>query len=228
MSQSEIGAVIVGQQVNAVEPTPMLAIIADRRLSLAAMTALLLRDPKWRFLEDARGITQVRERLAVLRPPVLILDSGDAESFSLVDASLWNGRLLLLLDPDDDPAVFVEAVRAQPFGYLSRRASRESLVAAVDSLAAFGFYLDPLLTDQVLCALRTPEVESTASPELTQRERAILVRIASGKSTKEIAREYAITAKTVGNHVNNMYQKLHVHHRGQLVLYAAQQGLATI
>jgi len=29
----------------------------------------------------------------------------------------------------------------------------------------------------------------------------------------------------VSNHVNNMEKKLHVRHRGQLVLYAAQQGL---
>jgi DNA-binding CsgD family transcriptional regulator len=63
--------------------------------------------------------------------------------------------------------------------------------------------------------------------QLSDRERDILVRIAGGRSTKEIARDCAISPKTVGNHVSNICHKLHLHHRGQLVLFALQQGLTT-
>ena len=60
---------------------------------------------------------------------------------------------------------------------------------------------------------------------LTRREREILIEVARGRSSKEIARDCRISSKTVGNHVNNLYQKLQLSHRGELVLYAARTGL---
>jgi DNA-binding NarL/FixJ family response regulator len=203
-----------------------LAIIADRRLTAAALAALLMKDPKYRLIRGVHGIEDVRQALAVHRPTVLIVDSTAATFFSAIDPSGWNGRTLLLLDPEDDAAVFLDAVRAGARGYLSRSASREALQAAVETLRETGFYLDPLLVERILPAVRRSR--ETRSGELSPREREILVRIATGLSTKQVAREYAITAKTVGNHINSIYQKLNLRHRGQLVLYAAQHGLTGI
>ena len=59
------------------------------------------------------------------------------------------------------------------------------------------------------------------------REREILVQVARGRSSKEIAPDCRISSKTVGNHVNNLYQKLQLSHRGELVLYAARAGLTS-
>ena len=91
-----------------------------------------------------------------------------------------------------------------------------------------GYYLDPLLAEQVILALREGPVPAAKGRSLSDHERGILIRVASGRSSKEIAREYAISAKTVGNHVANMCQKLNLNHRSELVLYAAEQGLATL
>jgi len=65
-------------------------------------------------------------------------------------------------------------------------------------------------------------------PRLSGREWQILAKIASGKSTKQVARECTISAKTVGNHVGNICHKLDLHHRGQLVLFAAAYGLTSL
>jgi DNA-binding NarL/FixJ family response regulator len=169
--------------------------------------------------------------LAAERPQVMVLDVTGPAFFALIDASSWGVRTLLLLDPSDDAAVFATAVSARIEGYLSRSASRETLEAAIATLDRSGSYLDPLLLESVLAAAPTltlPRTRGRENSALSLREREILVWIASGRSTKEIARECAITPKTVANHVNNMVQKLNLRHRGQLVLYAAQQGLATI
>ena len=205
------------------EPEQSLAIIADRRLTVAALAALLMKDPRYRLIRGVHGIDAVRQALALQRPGVLILDSTAATFFSAIDPSGWDGRTLLLLDPEDDPAVFLDAVRAGAGGYLSRGASRDTLQAAVETLRETGFYLDPQLVERILPAIRRSR--DARSGELSPREREILVRIASGLSTKQVAREYAITAKTVGNHINSIYQKLNLRHRGELVLYAAQHGM---
>ena len=230
------------------QPVPALAIVADRRLSTAALSALLLKDPSYQIARREHGVDQVRAMLARERPSVMVLDVHAPALFALLDASDFGVRTLLLLDPDDDPSIFAGA---RSHGYLSRRASRETLQAAIAELYRSGAYLDPLLMESVLNAAPTLTLprkrgredsaptatltlprkrgrEGSAPTTLSLRERQILVWIASGRSTKEVARACAITPKTVGNHVNNMVQKLHLRHRGQLVLYAAQQGLTTI
>lgn len=223
MSSTEPRGVVIAYS-GVVQPVHVLAVVADRRLSAAALSALLLKDPAYRITREACGVGEVRAMLADERPQVMVLDVTGAAFFALIDASTWGVRTLLLLDPSDDPTVFAEAVRARVQGYLSRSVSRETLEAAIASLYRSGFYMDPLLMGSVRMAVQGP----VASSALSLREREILVWIASGRSTKDIARECAITPKTVANHVNNMVQKLNLRHRGQLVLYAAQQGLTTI
>ena len=217
MSRNELSGDVITYS-GAVQPVKALAIVADRRLSAAALSALLLKDPSYRIARREHGGGEVRAMLARERPSVMVLDVRAPALFTLIDASARGMRTLLLLDADDDPSIFADAVSAHPQGYLSRRASRATLEAAIAEVYRSGSYLDPLLMDSVL----------NAAPTLSVRERQILVRIASGLSTKEVARECAITPKTVANHVNNMVQKLHFRHRGELVLYAAQQGLTTI
>jgi DNA-binding NarL/FixJ family response regulator len=199
-----------------------MAIVADRRLSLAALSALLLKDPGYRVTREADGLGEVRAMLAAQRPQVMVLDVSGPALFSVIDALPWGVRTLLLLDPHDDRAVFAGAANARVEGSLSRTATREQLEAAIATLDRSGSYLDPLL------AAPTATLPRRGDSALSMREREILVWVASGRSTKEIARACAIAPKTVANHVNNMSQKLNLRHRGQLVLYAAQQGLTTI
>jgi len=233
VSRTELSADLITYS-GALQPVRALAIVADRRLSAAALSALLLRDPSYHIARREHGLGEVRAMLARERPSVMVLDVSAPALLALIDASNWGVRTLLLLDPDDDPSIFAEAVIARAQGYLSRRASRETLQAAIAELYRSGAYLDPRLMESVLNAAPTLTLprkrgrQDGAPAGLSVRERQILVWIASGRSTKEVARECAITPKTVGNHVNNMVQKLHLRHRGQLVLYAAQLGLMTI
>lgn len=198
-----------------------IAVVGDRRLSVAALAALLLRDSRYRLTQEIHGTADVREAMMATEPDVIVADAGRAS---------WNARggvparILLLLDPEADAAIFDDAVRMQADGYVSLSASGDALRNAIDSVRKTGRILDPQLMSGIVSALG----RSAARPELSQRERDILVRIVSGRSTKEVAREYAIAAKTVGNHISNIRRKIHAKHRGELVLYALQEGLAGV
>jgi len=102
-------------------------------------------------------------------------------------------------------------------------ASREALEIAIDSVRQLGRYIDPMLAAK-LAAATEANPEPAQSP-LSERELQILAAIARGKSSKEIARECSVSPKTICNHVSNIYAKLNLNHRGQLVLYAAEIGL---
>ena len=45
---------------------------------------------------------------------------------------------------------------------------------------------------------------------------------------KEIARTLNISEKTVRNHISNIYSKLGIYHRSQLVIYAMKKGLVDL
>ena len=64
--------------------------------------------------------------------------------------------------------------------------------------------------------------------ELTSREREVLKLIAEGLRNREIAEQLSISEKTVKNHINNIFSKLHFCDRTQATLYAIRQGLVKI
>jgi DNA-binding NarL/FixJ family response regulator len=199
------------------------AVVSDRRLSVAALAALLQDGPRDTVLAVVRGTDDVRSALREYRPPVIIAD-GTWARWPGVDYRAWDGRLLLVLDPEDDARAFTLALQAGADGYLSRSAPATALAGAIDAVRTGGYYLDPLLEAHVRWAEETLE-RSAVEPRLSPRELEIVSAIASGRSTKEIARDCAVSAKTICNHISHIYGKLEIKDRGQLVLYAAQEGL---
>jgi DNA-binding CsgD family transcriptional regulator len=65
--------------------------------------------------------------------------------------------------------------------------------------------------------LRPPQQTLVQGGTLTQREREIAQLVAARKTNKEIARALDISARTVGTHLSNVFQKLGVDSRGALV-----------
>ena len=61
--------------------------------------------------------------------------------------------------------------------------------------------------------------------ELTPREQEVLSLLVKGYGTREIAQILVISPNTVRNHIQNIFQKLHVHRRAEAVAYAIKHGL---
>jgi len=171
-----------------------IAIVAERRLAVAALTALLLKEPGYRLVAEARGSIEVRDAVDVHRPSVLVEARNDSLPLSPCGGgSSWgvHPHITLVVGPQDRAFDFVATVRA-----------------AINQARAVPMH--------------------SQDRRLSGREQEILTQIANGKSTKEVARACAITPKTVGNHVSNIRHKFHLHHRGQLVLFAVEQGLIAL
>ena len=60
---------------------------------------------------------------------------------------------------------------------------------------------------------------------LPPRQREVLGLLAEGRTNKEIAQRLAISPATVGSHIKNLYRKLAVHSRVQVVRAAQERGL---
>ncbi len=87
--------------------------------------------------------------------------------------------------------------------------------------------LDPAAVDAVLTAAGQAAGRSRAGGPagLTARETDVLRLLATGHSNKAMARTLAISPKTVGNHVQHIYEKLGVTNRAAAALHAMRHGV---
>lgn len=110
------------------------------------------------------------------------------------------------------------------------RAHRPALTAkqAADELRADvrAGRLDAEAVDAVLAAAGQPRGKRRAGPAgLTPREIEVLILIARGGSTRQVAQELAITPKTAETHIERIYAKTGATTRSTATLFALQHGL---
>lgn len=92
-------------------------------------------------------------------------------------------------------------------------------------LAAFGCSPDLQAGRKESSPVRRAESQLLEQWHLNRREIEIIRLIATGLSTQAIAQRIILTESTVRWHIKNIYSKLHIHNRAQLVLRAHELGL---
>ncbi len=68
--------------------------------------------------------------------------------------------------------------------------------------------------------------DGAAAGGLTRREVQLLRLVAAGKTNREIARDLALSEKTIARHVSNIFAKLDVPSRAAATAFALREGLA--
>jgi DNA-binding NarL/FixJ family response regulator len=112
------------------------------------------------------------------------------------------------------------AVRAGVAGYLLKDVGPGELADALRAVHAGGTPLHPTVAATVMQSVQEP-----ARDPLTPREHEVLRLLARGLSNRLIARELALSEKTVKAHVSAILGKLGVTDRTQAALHAVHHGL---
>jgi DNA-binding NarL/FixJ family response regulator len=145
-----------------------------------------------------------------------------------VTAARPETAVLVLTMLEGDDSVFA-AMRAGARGYLLKGADRAEIGRAIESVASGGVVFSSGVAERVLgfFAAGSSSQPLQPFPELTDREREVLDRVARGLTNAEIARRLVLSAKTVRNHVSNVFAKLHVAGRAEAVAQARDAGLGS-
>ena len=131
---------------------------------------------------------------------------------------------VLMLTMHDDPETVRDAIAAGASGFVPKNVGRQDLTAAIQAVAAGAGFLHPSVTRPFFKAFGEM-AESARDVGLTEREKAVLEQLATGKSTREIAKELYVGEETVKTHLSSVYQKLGVSDRVQAVAAALRRGL---
>ena len=147
---------------------------------------------------------------------VWIIAAGDF--WPVLQAACAAGNQVLALTLQESPAEARLLLAAGARGYVHALAVPEVLQQAQQVVANGGLWLGRSLMADLLRDQAPPQKHHPHLQLLTARERAVALAVASGLSNKEVARELAITERTVKAHLSACFEKLQVRDRMQLAL----------
>jgi two-component system, NarL family, invasion response regulator UvrY len=115
-------------------------------------------------------------------------------------------------------------VEAGASGYLTKGEPAEELLKAVRTLTRGLKYFSPDVQQELPSLI--DEITERSRPEvLSDRELAVLQGLAEGKSVKEIASQYKLTASTVHSYRKRIIAKLRIKSNLDLVRYALKNEI---
>jgi DNA-binding NarL/FixJ family response regulator len=211
---------------------PLRILIADDHpLFRSGMRALLAAESAMEVVGEATSGDEAIEMAAALQPDVILMDiqMPGVEGIEATRRILHTSphiRILMVTMFDDDHSVFT-AMRAGAHGYVLKGATPETIVRAIQAVGRGEAIFSSAIATRMLdfFAHLQPAAFPHALPELTDREREILNLIAQGQSNTAIAKQLALSPKTVSNYVSNIFGKLQVADRAQAMLRAREAGL---
>ena len=136
------------------------------------------------------------------------------------------GARVLMLSAHDDAQIPARALRAGAGGYLSKRAHPDELLHAVATVARGQRYIDPAIAPALALAQFAGGGDPVAA--LTEKEFAVFLQLAQGRSVAEIAESHSLSPSTVGTHLYHIKQKLEVSNAAEIALIAVRCGLIEV
>jgi len=130
---------------------------------------------------------------------------------------------VLVLSMHAEPLYAARALDAGAAGYVSKNASPEELIAAVQRVAAGGRYVEGEIAQAL--ALQGAALGQPIG-QLSAREMEIMRLLAGGASLAEIAEALGVGYKTVANTASQMKVKLGVARTADLVRLAIETGVS--
>jgi DNA-binding NarL/FixJ family response regulator len=205
-------------------------VVDDNRVAREALVAMLAPLPDMSVAASAFiDFTSFAET----RAHVVLLDVGLRDQTTLrVVTTLMNSApmaRIILMDIIPMNEEIVEFVNAGVCGFVVKDATFDEFVATIRSVAVGHKVLPPPMADLLFSQITKrwdvgrPRGRARDGARMTPREHEVIELIGGGLSNKEIAERLSIATTTVKNHVRNIMEKLELHSRLQISVYARRE-----
>jgi DNA-binding NarL/FixJ family response regulator len=209
-------------------------LVEDHHLVRSGLRALLEREDDVCVVGEAADGEEAIRMACDLRPDLVLMDLklpkiDGIEATRQIKDRHGEIQVLVLSAYEDDESVF-QAIQAGANGYVLKDITPANLIRAIRSVRAGMSMVHPGITRRLLDRIslisrtRAPGALTLHSDGLTPREVEILVGIASGLSSRELAARLFVSESTVKSHLRTIYRKIGVHDRSQAVAYALRKG----
>jgi DNA-binding NarL/FixJ family response regulator len=204
--------------------TPEITVLLadDHEVVREGLRLALLRSPHIRVVgEAADGETAVSlaERR---RPDVIVMDLRMPEMDGIEATEEIMRRVpdakVLIFTAYSEKALLQRGLESGARGYILKEAPHETLLRAIEKIAAGETFVDPALMSALTQSREGTDV-------LTAREREILQLLADGMSNADVAGQLFISQETVKSHVRHILTKLEADTRTQAVAIALRDAM---
>ena len=223
MSEPSSGRGGADAMINAGERHIKVLLVDDHTVTRAGARRILEDAPDIEVVGEASDGQEALTQVDALHPDLVALDI-DMPGMDGMKACQALLRLdapprVLALTGHDKEAYIREMMRLGVHGYLLKSAGPEELIQAVREIDAGGTAFSSEVAEKLRRADREPQ------PQITARERAVLLAVARGLKNQEIADDLSVSLNTVEFHMRNLLVKLGASSRADALMRAQRQGL---
>jgi DNA-binding NarL/FixJ family response regulator len=199
-----------------------IAIVEDNKATQEGLKRIINLSPNYRCICTCSTAEDALRVLPPLHPEIVLMDiqlpglSG-IECVARLKELLPEVQVIILTVYADPDRIF-SAIRAGASGYLLKRAAPERLLEAIGELQEGGAPMSGSIARKVFGYFQDQQTAKVDAEKLSAREREILELIISGLSNKVIADRLNVSMLTLRWHLKQIYRKLHVHSRVEVVL----------
>jgi len=213
------------------EKSITVALADDHQLVRSAMARLVASFASCTILFEAENGEEVQEKLKNhIIPDVLLLDIS-MPVLDGFDTTIWMTKhypqvRIIALTMNTDERSIVKMMRNGAKGFLSKNTEPPELLRAIETVVVKGFYLPEEISWKFVQGIQS-EANLPADPSsLNEKEKEFLTLICTEMSYDHIAKKMCIGLRTADDYRATLYEKLKVHSRMGLALYAIKNGIS--
>jgi len=205
-------------------------LVDDHNVVRAGLRALLESMGPVEVVGEASSGEEAVDKARMLEPDIVIMDLAmpgmDGVEATRRITKLGIATKVLVLTIHDEDEFLIPALDAGAEGFLNKSVADTDLLGALEALAHGHSYLPR----RAAALLARKKARGTADREsdpkvLSARERVVVELYAQGFSTQEMAREMALSPKTVEGYIARVKTRLGLHTRREIVRFALDAGL---
>jgi DNA-binding NarL/FixJ family response regulator len=208
-------------------------VVDDHPIVREGITLLLTGQPDLQICGSAIDVASALESVRQLKPDVALIDlslgpGSGLDLISMISEDPEHDVAMLALSMHDEAFYAKRVLQAGGRGYIMKHEGTAVLLQAIRTVLAGEIYVSAAVNASLLRFLTTtgrpakPITPNDDLAELSKRELQIYRLVGQGVSTKDIARQLFLSAKTVESHRANIKQKLGVDTAAALVAHAAE------
>jgi NarL family two-component system response regulator LiaR len=201
-------------------------IVDDHAVVRSGLGKFLLVNQDMELVGEASDGAEALQMVALHQPDVVLMDLMMPNSDGITATRQIHEKYpqvkVIALTSFSEQNMVQGALQAGAIGYLQKNVSAEELANAIRSAYAGRMTLSPEATQILAQAVTQPHLPGN---ELTERERDVLRCMVDGLNNNEIADRLVISLGTVKFHISNIYQKLGVNNRVEVVKMAIEQKM---
>jgi DNA-binding NarL/FixJ family response regulator len=206
----------------------------DHKIFRDGLRSLLEQQPGLEVVAEAEDGRTAVELAVKLCPDVAIVDVGMPGLNGIEATRRIVGEVprvkVIALSMHSDSKYVASMLKAGAAGYVLKDCAFEELESAIHAVLSNRIYLSKEITGVVVDNyVRHLSAADAISPgALTPKEREVLQLLAEGRTTKQIALQLHVSAKTIETHRKHIMDRLDLHSVAELTKYAIREGITSL